>query len=47
MRELVAQSKGDAEGPHAEGEDLLLEIVRAYGHGEIADAFDAMDKWYA
>lgn len=47
MRELVRLSKGDAEGPHGDGEKLLLEIVRAYGHGDIADAFDDMDKWYA
>lgn len=47
MQELVRLADGDAEGPHADGERLLLEIVRAYGHDEIADAFDAMLKWYA
>jgi hypothetical protein len=47
MRELVERAEGDAEGPHADGDALLLEIVRAYGHNEIADAFEAMRKWYA
>jgi hypothetical protein len=44
MQEIAAG--GDPEIAHPRADDLLCAILRELGAGEVADIFDAMDKWY-
>jgi len=37
----------DTEEAHCEADDILIEILRAHGYNKTADAFEALDKWYA
>lgn len=45
LRELA--SSNDPEVAHHKADVALVEFVRALGHNDIADAFDAIYKWYA
>jgi len=45
MEEIAANN--DTEVTHSRADDLLCAILREIGAGEVADIFDAMDKWYA
>ena len=47
LRELVDLSKGDAEAAHGDADDLLVELLRHLGLNQIADAYQAIHKWYA
>lgn len=44
LRELA--DKWDAEAAHVEADGILIDFLRAIGHGGIADAFDNLQKWY-
>lgn len=37
----------DTEQAHCEADDALCEFLRSIGHGDVADAFEKIDKWYA
>ena len=37
----------DTEKAHSRADDLLLEYLRLIGAGDIADAWEATEKWYA
>lgn len=41
------QKSGDTEASHGEADEILCNFLRALGHGDVADAFDAIEKWYA
>ena len=45
MKSLI--DSDDREMAHIEADNLLLEIVRACGYNDIADAYEEIDKWYA
>lgn len=48
---LDALKGGDPEADHGRAEDLVMEYLRAIGHGAIVDAFDRArircNFWYA
>lgn len=37
----------DLELAHQLADDILLQIVREAGYNDVADLFEAKDKWYA
>lgn len=39
--------EADLERAHGRADELLCEALRVLGAGEISDAFEALDKWYA
>lgn len=43
----IKDNAGDLERDHGEADDALLDFIKALGFPAIADAFDAIDKWYA
>lgn len=38
---------GDTEAAHGEADKVLCELLKAMGFGDVVDAWDAIDKWYA
>lgn len=42
-----AQAEGDRETWHVKADDALCRLLRGLGYGTIADAFEAVPKWYA
>ena len=48
LAKLVELDKSrDTEGAHWEADDVLCEFLRSLGYGDVADAFEAIGKWYA
>jgi hypothetical protein len=49
MRERTAEDveNSDQEGWHAQADDVLVEVLRSLGYGELCDAYDEFPKWYA
>lgn len=48
LKVCVEHSKRrDAEGPHAEADGILCELLRALGYGEVVDVWEDVNKWYA
>jgi hypothetical protein len=45
LRELAECD--DQEIAHKEADKVLTDFLRALGHGDLAEAFDAIDKWYS
>lgn len=37
----------DAEIAHVEADDILMNLLREIGMGDVADEFDKIEKWYA
>lgn len=37
----------DTEAAHGAADSILVELVRELGYDDIADAYEAIDKWYA
>lgn len=49
---LIEELKGlkdelDTEGAHMEADNILLKIIEVYGHPEVTEIFNSIDKWYA
>lgn len=40
------QLVGDKEAAHREADEILCGFLRATGHGEMADEFEAIERWY-
>lgn len=40
------QLVGDKEAAHKEADQLLCGFLRAIGHQELADEFEAIERWY-
>jgi hypothetical protein len=38
---------GDTEAAHADADDIVIELLRLIGCTKTADAWQAVDKWYA
>lgn len=47
LRELAKPEGRDQEANHVEADAILLNIISAYGHPEIVDAFNNIEMWYA
>ena len=45
LREL--QKSGDPEGAHSQADDVLCDLLRAVGYGDVVVAWEAVDRWYA
>lgn len=40
------QETCDPEAAHQAADKALCEFLRALGHGEVADEFEAVERWY-
>ncbi len=40
-------AEDNPERAHSSADELLLEILRHHGYGDICDSFKAMERWYA
>ena len=38
---------GDVEIAHGEADGVLCDLLRALGYGDVVDAWDDVEKWYA
>lgn len=47
MKELVKQSKKDAEGPHSDADDILCDVLIELGQVELVEEYNKVHKWYA
>jgi hypothetical protein len=48
IRELQAlQNESDTEKVHAVADGILCELLRNLGYGEVVDAYEQLDMWYA
>ncbi|WP_447881021.1 hypothetical protein [Serratia fonticola] len=45
LKEL--QEIDDTEAAHCEADDVLVKLLISLGHGEVADEFERIGKWYA
>jgi hypothetical protein len=46
LRALKAKDR-DEESGHIRADDILVELLKALGYTEVAEAFDDLPKWYA
>lgn len=47
LKEQAAKPVTSREEPHLNADAALCEFLRDIGHGKIADAFEAVPKWYS
>jgi hypothetical protein len=48
IKELRAlQNDPDTEKVHAVADGILCELLRNLGYGEVVDAYEQLDMWYA
>lgn len=48
VRELQSlQNDSDTEKVHAVADGILCELLRDLGYGEVVDAYEQLDMWYA
>jgi len=48
MEDLIfLQASDDTEGAHARADEVLCDLLREMGFGDVVDAWDKIDKWYA
>ena len=47
MIEKCKQGEGDAEDKHWNADEILCKVLRSLGYGELSDAFEEIEKWYA
>lgn len=47
MKSLRVPGRRDIEVDHITADDLLCELIRLLGHGEIVDDFEELELWYA
>lgn len=40
-------TNGDTEAAHADADKVLTDLLTALGYGDVVEAWDAVDKWYA
>lgn len=38
---------GDIEVAHSQADEILCSLLRSLGHGDVVDAWEKVDKWYA
>lgn len=44
---MMAIDDSDCEAAHEEADDILCEILNNLGYGEVVDAYNNIEKWYA
>ena len=44
---LLPTDHGDPEAGHSKADDVLVKFLRSLGYNRLADAWDAIEKWYA
>lgn len=37
----------DLESAHVEADDILCDLLRSLGHGDVVDKFERVNKWYS
>jgi hypothetical protein len=42
----LAESR-DNEKAHSQADDLLCDLLRTLGYGDVVEAYSKIDKWYA
>lgn len=42
-----AEIKRDPEGAHVDADQVLCDLLRALGCGDVVEAYDQIEKWYA
>ena len=47
MRELRIKAGGDIEEAHRDADDVLMQLLRDLGYGDVAIEFEVIPKWYA
>lgn len=47
LEEIAQVSEGDPEVAHSVADDILCKLLRRLGHGEVADAYERVERWYA
>lgn len=43
----AAQRSGDTEAAHCDADDVLCDLLRSLGYGDVVDEWSYVDKWYA
>lgn len=43
----LEQQNRDREVAHAKADDVLCELLRSLGYGDVVDEFEEVGKWYA
>ena len=41
------QCCSDVEGAHADADDILCQVLKAFGLQELVEEYDKVEKWYA
>ena len=41
------QCYGDVEGAHGDADDILCQVLNAFGLQELVEEYDKVEKWYA
>ncbi len=47
LREIAECHTGDVEMDHVNADEALCKLLYGLGLGEVAEAWDAVEKWYA
>jgi hypothetical protein len=47
MREVVRAHGGDPEGTHIAADELLCDVLRRLGYGDMVNIFLSTTRWYA
>lgn len=43
----AAERSGDIEAAHAAADDVLCDLLHALGYGDVVEAWERVEKWYA
>lgn len=41
------EEHGDLSEPHETADEVLCELLRSLGYGDVVEIYDSFDKWYA
>ena len=41
------QTVTDSEAAHAEADDVICDLLRELGYGDVVDEYEKVDKWYS
>jgi hypothetical protein len=47
LSEVSEKLGDDPEAAHSQADMILCELLRSLGYGDVVDAWDDMEKWYA
>ena len=46
LEDIQRLHSGDPEVAHIDADQALCQFLRAIGHGQVADEFEAVERWY-